>query len=93
MVERISWIRTHWRPAMAFVFMAVIIFDFIIGPILWSVLQAYVIGSSEIVPWVPLTLNSGGFFYISMSAILGASAWTRGKEKIEQIRQDMFNKK
>ena len=31
--------------------------------------------------WEPLTLVSGGMFHMSMGAILGVAAWTRGVEK------------
>jgi hypothetical protein len=35
--------------------------------------------------WVPLTLQGGGLYHISMGAILGIAAWTRGKEKVASI--------
>jgi len=31
--------------------------------------------------WVPLTLQAGGFFHITMGAILGIGSFTRGQEK------------
>ena len=37
--------------------------------------------------WDPLTLRENGFFHISMMAILGVAAWTRGKEKEEIIKK------
>lgn len=79
-----EWIRTHWRPMMAFVYMAIVLFDFIIGPIFWSVLQLY--GGSVAVQWSPLTLIAGGVFHAAMGAVLGISAFTRGQEKIESLR-------
>jgi hypothetical protein len=79
-----NWIRTHWRPMMAFVYMAVVIFDFIIGPIFWSLLQLY--GGSVAVQWNPLTLISGGIFHAAMGAVLGISAFSRGKEKLEELK-------
>lgn len=81
------WMKTQWRPVMAFVFMAIIIFDFIIAPILWSLLQAFFEGS-VIHAWAPLTLGSGGMFYIAMGGILGVAAFSRGKEKLELIKQN-----
>jgi hypothetical protein len=35
--------------------------------------------------WVPLTLQGGGMYHIAMGAILGISAFTRGKEKVAEI--------
>lgn len=79
------WMRSHWRPAMAFVYMAVILFDFIVGPIFWSVVQIY--AGSVSLQWMPLTLMGGGIFHAAMGAVLGISAFSRGKEKIEDLKQ------
>ena len=71
---------------MAVVYMVIILFDFIVFPIFWSIIQLY--GSSGVVSlqWSPMTLLSGGVFHAAMGAVLGVAAWTRGKEKIERIR-------
>jgi hypothetical protein len=82
--EQEDWIRTHWRPMMAFVYMAIILFDFIVGPIFWSIMQLY--GGSMSIQWSPLTLIAGGIFHAAMGAVLGISAFTRGKEKIETLK-------
>ena len=37
------------------------------------------------IPWEPLTLKESAFYHIAMMPILGVSAWTRGKEKINKI--------
>jgi hypothetical protein len=79
-----DWLRTHWRPMMAYVYMAIVIFDFIIGPIFWSLIQLY--GGVVSIPWNPLTLISGGIFHAAMGAVLGISAFSRGKEKIEALK-------
>lgn len=71
---------------MAVIYMLVILFDFIVAPIFWSTLQAYGSGSIA-VQWVPLTLTNGGIFHAAMGAILGVSAFTRGQEKVERLRQ------
>jgi hypothetical protein len=81
-----GWIRTHWRPMMAFVYMFIIIFDFVVAPILWSLLQYY--GGVPTIQWSPLTLISGGLFHAAMGAVLGVSAFTRGQEKVEMIRKN-----
>lgn len=83
--EREQWIRSHWRPMMAVVYMIVILFDFVGAPIFWSLVQLY--GSGDIAEqWNPLTLLSGGVFHAAMGAVLGISAFTRGKEKVEKIK-------
>ena len=73
---------------MAVVYMAIILFDFIIFPIFWSIVQVY--GSTGVVSlqWSPLTLLSGGVFHAAMGAVLGVAAWTRGKEKIERLKTE-----
>lgn len=37
--------------------------------------------------WEPLTLKGGGLFHIAFGAILGATVWSRGQERINEIRQ------
>ena len=73
-----------WRPMMAMTYMATIIFDFIVGPIIFNVLQYYNPGQA-VTSWTPLTLQGGGLYHLAMGAILGISALTRGQEKIAQI--------
>lgn len=82
-----TWLQKYWRPMMAVVYMIVILFDFIIAPIFWSLLQAYAAGAVTL-QWAPLTLLSGGIFHAAMGAVLGISAFTRGQEKIERIRKE-----
>ena len=76
-----DWIARKWRPMMAWLYMVICAFDFMIAPILWSVLQAYTHGSVT-TQWDPLTLKGAGLFHISMGAVLGVSAWGRTKEKM-----------
>ena len=72
---------------MALVYMTIILFDFIVFPIFWSLIQVYGYGTVSL-QWNPMTLLSGGVFHAAMGAVLGISAWTRGKEKIERLRTD-----
>jgi hypothetical protein len=83
-----NWLQTHWRPMMAYVYMFIVIFDFVLGPIFWSIVQLY--GGQVTVQWMPLTLQSGGIFHAAMGAILGISAFSRGKEKIEAIKNNYY---
>lgn len=82
--DKEDWMTTKWRPMMAVTYMATIWFDFVLGPILFNILQYYNPGQA-VSSWTPLTLQGGGLYHISMGAILGIAAWTRGKEKIATI--------
>lgn len=84
-----SWMKTTWRPAMAWLYFVVCSMDFIIFPILWSILQAYYRGSVT-TAWMPLTLQGAGLFHLAMGAVLGISAWSRGQEKILNNRSDSY---
>jgi hypothetical protein len=61
--------------------MAVCSADFIIFPVLWSVVQ--VIGGGEVrTQWQPITLQGAGLFHIAMGAVLGIAAYGRTQEKM-----------
>lgn len=79
-----DFINKKWRPMMAWLYMTVCAFDFIIFPILWSVLQVLSKGSVT-TPWQPITLQGAGLFHISMGAVLGIATYGRTKEKIEGV--------
>lgn len=70
---------------MGWVYMAICIFDFIVAPIFWSILQAYQSGTVS-QQWMPITLEGAGLIHFSMGAVIGINAWTRGKEKMEAFQ-------
>lgn len=74
-----------WRPRMAYMYMAICVFDFMVAPILWSLVQIFTTGMVAL-PWTPLTLAEGGIFHMALGAILGAAAFTRGQEKVQRLR-------
>lgn len=76
------WVNTKWRPAMGWMYMIVCITDFIIFPVLWSLLQAVSKGNVT-EQWQPLTLQGAGLFHMAMGAVLGIAAYGRTREKIE----------
>lgn len=80
-----SWMQSQWRPLMAMVYMIVILFDFVVGPIMWSLVQAISFAGTTLIPWHPVSLESGGLFHIAMGSVLGISAFTRGQEKMKRI--------
>lgn len=75
-----TWIDNRWRPAMGWMYFAVCITDFMLFPILQPLFQAII--GMPVSPWKPLTLENGGVFHVAMGAIVGVTAWSRGKEKM-----------
>lgn len=76
-----DWMNSKWRPMMGWLYMAVCAFDFVLFPILWSLLQA-VTHTMPITQWQPLTLQGAGLFHIAMGAVLGIAALGRTQEKL-----------
>lgn len=76
-----DFINSKWRPMMAFIYMITCATDFVIFPVLWSVLQA-VQGGQVTSQWSPLTLQGAGLYHIAMGAVLGLAAYGRSQEKI-----------
>lgn len=76
-----------WRPMMAIMYMMVCIFDFIVFPIMFTVVQFWETQAANDAfrQWNPLTLLGGGLFHVAMGAVLGVSAWSRGQEKIAGV--------
>lgn len=77
-----DWINKKWRPAMGWSYMLTCITDFVIFPVLWSLLQALSKGQVTS-QWQPLTLQGAGLYHIAMGAVLGIAAYGRTKEKLE----------
>lgn len=76
-----NWMNTKWRPFMALTYMITCIFDFIIGPIFFNIMQFYTEGQ-HIEMWKPLTLEGSGLYHLAMGAILGIAAYGRTQEKL-----------
>jgi len=76
-----DWMNSKWRPMMGWMYMGVCGFDFIVAPVLWSLVQAYFHGAVN-TQWQPLTLQGAGLFHISMGAVLGLAAYGRTQEKL-----------
>jgi hypothetical protein len=76
-----DWMNAKWRPAMGWMYMLVCTCDFVIFPILWSLLQAFSHGQVTS-QWQPLTLQGAGLFHLAMGAVLGVAAFGRTQEKI-----------
>jgi hypothetical protein len=81
-----DWMSKKWRPMMGWVYMSTCTFDFVIAPILWSILQAYS-GGAVTSQWMPLTLQGAGLYHVAMGAVLGLTAFGRTQEKIAGATQ------
>jgi hypothetical protein len=76
-----DWMNSKWRPAMGWMYMLVCTSDFVIFPILWSLVQ--VVGGGRVeTQWSPITLQGAGLFHMAMGAILGIAAYGRTQEKL-----------
>ena len=79
-----DWMNSKWRPMMGWMYMLVCVMDFVIFPILWSIIQTLGGGRVE-TQWNPITLQGAGLFHMAMGAVLGVTAWSRGQEKIAGV--------
>jgi hypothetical protein len=79
-----DWINKKMRPMMGWVYMLTCTCDFVIFPILWSLLQALSHGQVTS-QWQPLTLQGAGLYHIAMGAVLGIAAYGRTKEKVAGV--------
>ena len=85
-ITKEDWMSKKWRPMMGWVYMSTCTFDFVIAPILWSILQAYS-GGQVTSQWMPLTLQGAGLYHVAMGAVLGLTAFGRTQEKIAGATQ------
>jgi len=84
-----GWMKSYWRPAMAWIYALICLFDFVIAPIMTAVLPAFITGM-KYTPWKSLTLENGGLIHLAFAAILGVTAYTRGQEGI--LKTQMANR-
>ena len=79
-----DWINKKMRPMMGWIYMLTCTCDFVLFPVLWSLLQALSHGSVTS-QWQPLTLQGAGLYHIAMGAVLGIAAYGRTKEKVAGV--------
>lgn len=66
---------------MGWMYMVVCMADFVVFPVLWSLVQ--VVGDGKVeTQWSPITLQGAGLFHMAMGAILGIAAFGRTQEKL-----------
>tara|TARA_R110000822_G_scaffold232478_1_gene364246 strand:- start:64 stop:309 length:246 start_codon:yes stop_codon:yes gene_type:complete len=76
-----NWFADKWRPASAWVYLLICLFDFMIAPILWNMMQL-IVNSAVQTQWQPLTLIGGGLMHVSFGAMMGITSLGRTKEKL-----------
>ncbi len=85
------WMKSYWRSAAGWVYLVICFMDFVGFPLL-IILMTLVARSMGVEvdydPWSSITLTEGGLIHLSFGAILGVTAWTRGKEKLA-MRQNV----
>ena len=81
-----DWMNAKWRPMMGWMYMLVCTCDFVIFPVLWSLLQAMDQGQVTN-QWNPITLQGAGLFHMAMGAIIGVAAFGRTQEKLAGANQ------
>jgi len=79
------WMKSFWRPAMGWLYMFTCLCDFVVFPVLWSVMQALIHGAVQ-QQWNPITLQGAGLYHLAMGAVLGVAAYGRSKEKTEGVK-------
>lgn len=80
-----GWVKSYWRPAMAWQYFAVCVFDFLLAPIFTAWFSWFTKIPYQV--WKPITMGEGGFYHMAMAAIVGVVAWTRGQEKVNEIKE------
>ena len=81
-----DWMNAKWRPMMGWMYMLVCTMDFVLFPILWSLIQVAGGGRVE-TQWSPITLQGAGLFHMAMGAIIGVAAFGRTQEKLAGASQ------
>lgn len=89
--RKLYLLRAFWRPILSFVYVLIILCDFVVFPMGWSVLQTYLILSGaavDFVQWIPMTLQQAGLFHVVLGSFLGITSFTRSLEKREGVADD-----
>jgi len=75
--------KQKWTYLMGLTYMIVNIADFVVFPVMFTIVQFWETQASNDAfrQWVPLTLTNGGFIHIAFAAILGISAFNKEEKK------------
>jgi len=75
-----------WRPAIAWSYLFVCLFDFVVLPIIYSSVSENI---DKLLDWTPYTLKGGGLYHMAMLAIVSVTAYGRTQEKISMMKQSL----
>ncbi len=77
------WFIAYWRPAAAWTYLIICLFDFLAAPIFfaWYAEATH----TTLVMWRPLTTAGGSIFHLAFGAILGIYVYGRTQEKLANI--------
>lgn len=75
-----SWLKSHWRPMMAWQYFAICMFDFLLAPIFFAWFSWFT--KTDMSQWQPLTLQGGGLYHLSMGAIIGVTSYAKTQERV-----------
>jgi hypothetical protein len=81
----LTWFQNSWRPAMAYQYLVVCLFDFMLAPIMLGFYSAY---TGDFHAWDPMTVRGGGLYHLSMGAVVGVAVWSRGQEKLSILNNE-----
>src|SRR3990170_144770 len=70
----------YWRPAMAWQYLIVCLFDFMFMPFFHQIFE--LIAQIPLTEWKPITLQYGGLYHMIMGSILGIYIVGRTIEKV-----------
>jgi len=75
--------KQKWTYLMGLTYMIVNIADFVVFPIMYTIVQFWEAEAANDAfrQWFPLTLTNGGFIHIAFAAILGISAFNKEEKK------------
>lgn len=76
--------RAFWRPILSIIYTVIVLCDFVLFPLGFSILQTYLVLSGvgiDFVQWQPMTLADSGLFHVVMGSFIGITSFTRSLEK------------
>jgi hypothetical protein len=82
-IQTEHWFVSYWRPAAAWVYLIIVLFDFMLAP-MFMAWFAYAT-KTTLVPWDPLTTHGGSIFHLAFGAILGIYVYGRTREKLAGV--------
>jgi hypothetical protein len=79
----VAFVNSIYRPLLALTYVLIILCDFVIFPVLWTLVQVQT--GTALSLYQPLSLMGAGLLHISMGTILGLATYGRTKEKIAGV--------